>query len=97
MITHAKKAQSIPTTIKPASPPKGGTCSIATRRAASWWWSFPIGCLTTTMMVAGMAPANMRNAAAMDLKVMGNQLILSGPVVGGEFDEDRAIDRCARL
>jgi hypothetical protein len=72
--------------------------SIGARRTAAWW-SLPIGCLTTTMMVAGMVPGNTQDAAAMDLKAVGNQLILSGPVIGDEFDrvekilnDDRAID-----
>jgi hypothetical protein len=51
------------------------------------------------MMVAGMLPDTTRNAAAMDLKIVGNQLILSGLVVGDEFgkvekilDDDPTID-----
>ena len=98
MPTHAREAQSIPATIALTVVPKGRTRSIATRRAATWW-SLPIGCLAATMMLAGMLPGNTWNAAAMDLNVVGNQLILSGSVIGDEFGkvekilaDDRAID-----
>jgi len=41
--------------------------------------------LTLTLVVAGTLVGDPRGGLAMDLKVIGNQLILSGPVVGDEL------------
>jgi len=94
MATHGR-GKSIPTAVTLAALPKGGMRSIAIQRADT----LLIGCLITVLIVAGMMPRTTRNAAAMDLKMVGNQLILSGPVVGDEFgkiekilDDDRTID-----
>jgi len=98
MATYAKEAQSITPTMTVRAVQKGGAYSIATRRVANWWL-LPIACLAATMIVTAMLPGTTRNAAAMDLKIVGNQLILSGLVVGDEFgkvgkilDDDRTID-----
>jgi hypothetical protein len=96
MATHGRD-KSLPTAVTLAVLPKGGMRSIAIQRADTL--SLLIGCLITVLIVAGMMPRTARNAAAMDLKMVGNQLILSGPVVGDEFgkvekilDDDRTID-----
>jgi len=72
---------------------------LAAPREGAAWRSAPIGSLALTMAVAvTLACHPCGGAWAMDLKIAGNQLILSGPVIGGDLgkvekilDDDRAI------
>jgi len=75
-----------------------GIRSAAPRQAAAWRPA-PIGSLALAMTVAVTLACHTPGARAMDLKVAGNQLILSGAVIGDELgkvektlDGDRAID-----